>query len=73
MFSEFISWVWLEEHTVPGIKAVLRVGGDVVNGRRSAMVILAATLFSSTYGSASANAGIIDDFYERSKPTKVKS
>ncbi|KAH0929658.1 LOW QUALITY PROTEIN: hypothetical protein HID58_015385 [Brassica napus] len=63
-------WVWLEEHTVPGIKAVLRVGGDVVNGRRSAMVILAATLFSSTYGSASANAGVIDDFYERSKPTK---
>ncbi|KAG5400112.1 hypothetical protein IGI04_014719 [Brassica rapa subsp. trilocularis] len=70
VFSEFISWVWLEEHTVPGIKAVLRVGGDVVNGRRSAMVILAATLFSSTYGSASANAGVIDDFYERSKPTK---
>lgn len=64
-----------KQMVMPVIRAQ-RVGGDDVdgsNGRRSAMVFLAATLFSSAAVSASANAGVIDEYLERSKANKVKS
>ncbi|KAG2314099.1 hypothetical protein Bca4012_064731 [Brassica carinata] len=48
-----------------------RVGGDEVSGRRSAMVILAATIFSSSFVPASANAGVVDDYHEKSKADKA--
>ncbi|CAN8264452.1 unnamed protein product [Cochlearia groenlandica] len=56
---------------MPVIKAQ-RVGGDEVDGRRSAIVFLAATLFSTaTAVSASANAaGVFDEYLERSKTNK---
>ncbi|KAJ4878578.1 hypothetical protein Rs2_43596 [Raphanus sativus] len=55
-----------KKQTLPVIKAQQRDGGDDVPTRRSAMVILAATLFSS----ASANAGVIDEYLEKSKANK---
>jgi photosystem I subunit PsaN len=57
---------------MPVIKAQRVVGDDVdgSNGRRSAMVFLAATLFSTAAVSASANAGVIDEYLERSKTNK---
>ncbi|CAH8346292.1 unnamed protein product [Eruca vesicaria subsp. sativa] len=61
-----------KKQTVPVIKAQ-RVGGDDVdgsNGRRSAMVFLAATLFSSAAVSASANASVFDEYLEKSKANK---
>ncbi|KAF8050820.1 hypothetical protein N665_1868s0006 [Sinapis alba] len=58
-----------KKQTLPVIKAQ-RVDGDDVNGRRSAMVFLAATLFSSAAVSASANAGVIDEYLEKSKANK---
>ncbi|ESQ31497.1 hypothetical protein EUTSA_v10005005mg [Eutrema salsugineum] len=61
-----------KKQTMSVIKAQ-RVGGDDVdgsNGRRSAMVFLAATLFSSAAVSASANAGVIDEYLEKSKANK---
>ena len=64
-----------KKQTVPVIKAQ-RVGGDDVDGssgRRSAMVFLAATLFSSAAVSASANASVFDEYLEKSKANKVKS
>ncbi|CAN6813973.1 unnamed protein product, partial [Brassica oleracea] len=63
------------KQTVPVIKAQ-RVGGDDVDdvdgssGRRSAMVFLAATLFSSAAVSASANASVFDEYLEKSKANK---
>ncbi|KAG7539128.1 Photosystem I reaction centre subunit N chloroplastic [Arabidopsis suecica] len=61
-----------KKQTIPVIKAQRVVGGDVdgSNGRRSAMVFLAATLFSTAAVSASANAGVIDEYLERSKANK---
>ncbi|CAH8389531.1 unnamed protein product [Eruca vesicaria subsp. sativa] len=59
-----------KKQTVPVIKAAQRVGGDDVNGRRSAMVFLAATLFSSAAVSASANASVFDEYLEKSKANK---
>nr|VDC95316.1 unnamed protein product [Brassica oleracea] len=61
-----------KKQTVPVIKAQ-RVGGDDVDGssgRRSAMVFLAATLFSSAAVSASANASVFDEYLEKSKANK---
>lgn len=55
---------------MPLIKAQ-RVASDDVDGRRSAIVFLAATLFSSAAVSASANAGVIDEYLEKSKANKV--
>lgn len=62
-----------KKQTIPVIKAQRVVGDDVdaSNGRRSAMVFLAATLFSTAAVSASANAGVIDEYLERSKANKV--
>lgn len=40
-------------------------------GRRAAMVLLAATLFTTAAASSSANAGIIDEYLEKSKANKV--
>ncbi|CAF2037240.1 unnamed protein product [Brassica rapa] len=59
-----------KKQTLPVIKAAQRVGGDDVNGRRSAMVFLAATLFSSAAVSASANASVFDEYLEKSKANK---
>ncbi|KAL1204062.1 Photosystem I reaction center subunit N [Cardamine amara subsp. amara] len=61
-----------KKQTIPVIKAQRVVGDDVdaSNGRRSAMVFLAATLFSTAAVSASANAGVIDEYLERSKANK---
>ncbi|CAN6862977.1 unnamed protein product [Brassica oleracea var. botrytis] len=59
-----------KKQTLPVIKAAQRVGGDDVNGRRSAMVVLAATLFSSAAVSASANAGVFDEYLEKSRANK---
>ncbi|KAF8118479.1 hypothetical protein N665_0005s0236 [Sinapis alba] len=61
-----------KKQTVPVIKAQ-RVGGDDVdgsNGRRSAMMFLAATLFSTAAVSASANASVFDEYLEKSKANK---
>ena len=61
-----------KKQTVPVIKAQ-RVGGDDVDGssgRRSAMVFLAATLFSSAAVSASANASVFDEYLEKSIANK---
>ncbi|KFK28092.1 hypothetical protein AALP_AA8G471400 [Arabis alpina] len=54
---------------MPLIKAQ-RVVSDEVDGRRSAIVFLAATLFSTAAVSASANAGVIDEYLEKSKANK---
>ncbi|KAF2564792.1 hypothetical protein F2Q70_00018963 [Brassica cretica] len=60
-----------KKQTVPVIKAAQRVGvDDNVNGRRSAMVFLAATLFSTAAVSASANASVFDEYLEKSKANK---
>ncbi|RID76931.1 hypothetical protein BRARA_B03879 [Brassica rapa] len=60
-----------KKQTVPVIKAAQRVGGgDDVNGRRSAMMFLAATLFSTAAVSASANASVFDEYLEKSKANK---
>uniref|UniRef100_A0A2P2KSC6 Photosystem I reaction center subunit Nic n=1 Tax=Rhizophora mucronata TaxID=61149 RepID=A0A2P2KSC6_RHIMU len=40
-------------------------------GRRAAVLYLAATLFTSAAAGSSANAGIIDEYLERSKVNKV--
>lgn len=40
------------------------------SGRRAAMVLLAATLFS-TAAASNANAGVIEDYLEKSKANKV--
>lgn len=40
-------------------------------GRRAAMLYLAATLFTSAAATSSANAGVIEDYLERSKANKV--
>ncbi|CAF2087842.1 hypothetical protein BRARA_F02286 [Brassica rapa] len=61
-----------KKQTIPVIKAQ-RAGGDDVDGssgRRSAMVFLAATLFSSAAVSASANASVFDEYLEKSKANK---
>ncbi|CAH8303800.1 unnamed protein product [Eruca vesicaria subsp. sativa] len=64
-------WFGQKKQTLPVIKAQQRVSGDDVNGRRSAMVILAATLFSSAAVSASANASVFfDEYLEKSKANK---
>uniref|UniRef100_A0A0D3BAT5 Glutamyl/glutaminyl-tRNA synthetase class Ib catalytic domain-containing protein n=1 Tax=Brassica oleracea var. oleracea TaxID=109376 RepID=A0A0D3BAT5_BRAOL len=44
----------------------------VIKAQRSAMVLLAATLFSSAAVSASANASVFDEYLEKSKTNKVK-
>ncbi|KAJ0238268.1 Photosystem I reaction center subunit N [Hirschfeldia incana] len=60
-----------KKQTVPVIKAAQRVGGDdVIDGRRSAMVFLAATLFSTAAVSASVNASVFDEYLEKSKANK---
>ncbi|CAN7004950.1 hypothetical protein Bca4012_053153 [Brassica carinata] len=60
-----------KKQTVPVIKAAQRVGGgDDVNGRRSAMMFLAATLFSTAAVSASANASVFDEYLEKSIANK---
>ncbi|KAG2327064.1 hypothetical protein Bca4012_035972 [Brassica carinata] len=61
-----------KKKTVPVIKAQSVAGNDVdgSNGRRSAMVFLAATLFSSAAVSASANASVFDEYLEKSKANK---
>ncbi|KAJ0236448.1 Photosystem I reaction center subunit N [Hirschfeldia incana] len=59
-----------KKQTLPVIKAAQRVDGGDVNGRRSAMVFLAATLFSSAAVSASANASVFDEYLEKSKANK---
>lgn len=41
-------------------------------GRRTAMLCLAATLFTSAVASSSANAGVIEDYLEKSKANKVR-
>ncbi|CAG7896173.1 unnamed protein product, partial [Brassica rapa] len=62
-----------KKQTVPVIKAAQRVGGgDDVNGRRSAMMFLAATLFSTAAVSASANASVFDEYLEKSKANKKR-
>jgi photosystem I subunit PsaN len=40
-------------------------------GRRAALVYLAATLFTSAAAAASANAGVIEDYLEKSEANKV--
>ena len=40
-------------------------------GRRGALVYLAATLFTSAAAASSANAGVIEDYLEKSKANKV--
>lgn len=42
-------------------------------GRRAALVYLAATLFTTAAATSSANAGVIDDYLEKSKANKVCS
>ncbi|XP_010461333.1 PREDICTED: photosystem I reaction center subunit N, chloroplastic isoform X1 [Camelina sativa] len=61
-----------KQMVMPVIKAQRVVGDDVdgSNGRRSAMVFLAATLFSTAVVSASANADVFDEYLERSKANK---
>ncbi|EOA14673.1 hypothetical protein CARUB_v10027950mg [Capsella rubella] len=61
-----------KQMVMPVIKAQRVVGDDVdgSNGRRSAMVFLAATLFSTAAVSASANASVFDEYLERSKTNK---
>lgn len=44
------------------------VGGE---GRRAALIGLAAALFTTAAATSSANAGVIDEYLERSKANKV--
>ena len=41
-------------------------------GRRAAMLYLAATLFTTAASASAANAGVIDDYLEKSKANKVR-
>lgn len=44
--------------------------GDSSQGRRAAVLCLAAALFTTAASTSSANAGIIDDYIEKSKANK---
>ncbi|KAG5019406.1 hypothetical protein AAZX31_06G143500 [Glycine max] len=58
-------------YKLPLIKCEARVPkAKESEGRRGALVLLAATLFISAASNSSANAGIIDDYLERSKANK---
>lgn len=41
------------------------------DGRRTALALLAATLFSTAVSNSSANAGVIEEYLEKSKANKV--
>lgn len=46
--------------------------GRGIEGRRAALLGLAAALFATAVGTSSANAGIIEEYLERSKANKVR-
>lgn len=43
------------------------------DGRRNALALLAATLFTTAAAASNANAGVIEDYLEKSKANKVSS
>lgn len=59
---------------LPVIKAQLTKQSNAVDstqGRRAALACLAAALFTTAASASSANAGVIDDYLEKSKANKV--
>ncbi|RZC17681.1 Photosystem I reaction center subunit N, chloroplastic isoform B [Glycine soja] len=67
-----VAYVASSGYKLPLIKAEARVpkAKESEGGRRGALVLLAATLFTSAASNSSANAGIIEDYLERSKANK---
>lgn len=56
-------------YKLPVIKAKQTVEGQSQQGRRAALLSLGAALFATA--ASSANAGVIDDYLEKSKANKV--
>ncbi|PHT96078.1 Photosystem I reaction center subunit N, chloroplastic [Capsicum annuum] len=55
---------------LPVIKAQQSSNKDQIAGRRVALLSLAAALFAAASSNSSANAGVIDDYLEKSKANK---
>ncbi|KAF5727657.1 Photosystem I reaction center subunit N chloroplastic -like protein [Tripterygium wilfordii] len=55
---------------LPVIRAQQTKESQGSEGRRAAMLYLAATLFTTAAATSSANAGVIDDYLEKSKANK---
>lgn len=55
----------VSSHKLPVIKA------QASDGRRGALVFLAATLFTAAASNSPANAGVIEQYLEKSKANKV--